>query len=249
MFFGVFNSGLKKGSLITLTLLLVVAAATVSAVRPHDVFAASTDTCGYDPNAAPAPGGGTVVFDENTITRAIAFYGSGLSGHVGVFSNDESGIYIGSGGTPSSSAGSNVGTAGTLAANTTVTSISVPAGTTVAVSSGDSITVTLGGKSTTFTASADTAAGATSIPVSSKNVGGTALTGGTISDSSIVWGQAVPPTFGTGTTPRIGRPLRRSSSRTSRVTRALRAATGSMAASPVPRVRRGCSAPGRTRSV
>src|SRR5262249_6087884 len=146
--------------------------------------------------AAPAPGGGTVIFDENTVTRAIQFYGVGLSGHIGVFANDESGLLIGAGGTPSSSAGSNVGTAGTVAANTTVTSISVPAGLTVAVSSGDSITVTLSGKSQTFTASAGAAVGATSISVSSKGVGANTLTGGTISDSSIVYGQAIPPTFG-----------------------------------------------------
>ena len=99
----VFHRRLGKGSLIGLTFLLVVAAGTLtSAVRPLSGFAASTDTCGYNPLAAPAPGGGTVVFDENTVTRAIAFYGVGLSGHVGAFANDESGLYIGSGGTPSS---------------------------------------------------------------------------------------------------------------------------------------------------
>jgi uncharacterized repeat protein (TIGR01451 family) len=93
-----------KGSLIALTLLLVLVAATVSAVRPSNGFAAAavTDTCGYDPSAAPSPAGGTVIFNENTVTRAIAFYGVGLSGHVGAFTNDESGLYIGSGGTPSS---------------------------------------------------------------------------------------------------------------------------------------------------
>ncbi|HXJ27685.1 MAG TPA: hypothetical protein VNH17_18365, partial [Streptosporangiaceae bacterium] len=170
----------------------------MSAVRPLNVFAASLDTCGYDPSAAPAPGGGTVVFNENTVTRAIQFYGIGLSGHVGVFTNDESGLYIGSGGTPSSSAGSSVGTAGSLPANATVTSIPVPAGLTVPVSSGDSITVTQGAAHTTFTATANAAAGATSISVQSKSVGGTALTGGNISDPSIVLGQAVPPTFGAG---------------------------------------------------
>src|ERR1700740_2011630 len=138
MFFGVFQRRLGKGSLLTLTVLLVALAGTVSAVRPLNVFAARVDTCGYDPTAAPAPGGGTVVFNENTVTRAVKFYGIGLAGHVGVFTNDESGLYIGSGGTPSSSAGSSVGTAGTLAANTTVTSIPVPSGLTVAVSSGDS---------------------------------------------------------------------------------------------------------------
>ncbi len=103
MFRNVFQHRLGKGSLIALTFVLVVLAATLtSAVRPLNGFAASTDTCGYNPLAAPAPGGGTVIFDENTVTRAIQFYGVGLSGHVGVFTNDESGLYIGSGGTPSS---------------------------------------------------------------------------------------------------------------------------------------------------
>ena len=102
MFRVVFQRRFGKGSFIGLTLLLVVVAGTVSAVRPLSSFAASTDTCGYNPAAAPAPGGGTVVFNENTVTRAIAFYGAGLGGHVGAFTNDESGLYIGSGGTPSS---------------------------------------------------------------------------------------------------------------------------------------------------
>src|SRR3954452_23033221 len=92
-----------KGSLFALALLLVVVVAgTVSAAHPEKGFAATTDTCGYNPAAAPAPGGGTVVFNENTVTRAIAFYGVGLNGHVGVFANDESGLYVGAGGTPSS---------------------------------------------------------------------------------------------------------------------------------------------------
>jgi len=99
----VFHRRPGKGSLIALTFLLVVAAGTLtSAVRPLNGFAASTDTCGYNPLAAPSPNGGTVIFDENTVTRAIDFFGVGLSGHVGVFANDESGLLIGSGGTPSS---------------------------------------------------------------------------------------------------------------------------------------------------
>ena len=64
-----------KGSLIAITVLLVVAAGTLtSAVRPLNVFAASVDTCGYNPGAAPSPNGGTAVFNENTVTRAIGFY-------------------------------------------------------------------------------------------------------------------------------------------------------------------------------
>jgi uncharacterized repeat protein (TIGR01451 family) len=102
MFRIVFQRRFGRGSFIGLTVLLVVLAGTASAVRPLNVLAASTDTCGYNPAAAPAPGGGTVVFNENTVTRAIAFYGNGFGGHVGVFTNDESGLFIGHGGTPSS---------------------------------------------------------------------------------------------------------------------------------------------------
>ncbi len=79
-----------------------------------------------------------------------------------------------------------------------MTSIPVPGGTSVAVSSGDQITVTAGANHQNFNVNANAAAGATSISVQSQNVGGQALTGGTISDPSIVWGQAVPPTFGAG---------------------------------------------------
>jgi hypothetical protein len=60
------------------------------------------DTCGYNPSAAPKPGGGTVVFDENSVTRAIAFYASGGGGRIGAFTNDESGLFIGAGGTATS---------------------------------------------------------------------------------------------------------------------------------------------------
>jgi uncharacterized repeat protein (TIGR01451 family) len=104
MFRVIFQRRLGKGLFLGLTLLLVVLAGTASAVRPHNALAVSTDTCGYNPLAAPAPGGGTVIFDENSVTRAIAYYpiGLGLGGHVGVFTNDESGLYIGSGGTASS---------------------------------------------------------------------------------------------------------------------------------------------------
>jgi uncharacterized repeat protein (TIGR01451 family) len=102
---------LASAALITTTVLAALAAtAATGAIQPlggpgAGPVKSSTDTCGYDPTKAPKPGGGTVVFDENSVTRAIAFYGVGLSGHVGVFANDESGLLIGSGGTPSSTAG------------------------------------------------------------------------------------------------------------------------------------------------
>jgi uncharacterized repeat protein (TIGR01451 family) len=102
---------LLTAALITMTLLAALAATTATgAIKPlagpaGGPVKTSTDTCGYNPNSAPKPGGGTVVFDENSVTRAIAFYGVGLSGHVGVFANDESGLLIGAGGTPSSTAG------------------------------------------------------------------------------------------------------------------------------------------------
>ena len=119
MFRVVFQRRLGKGSLFALTLLLAgrcsghcergTAGSTSS--RPALTPAATTRL------AAPAPGGGTVIFDENTVTRAIAFYGVGLSGHVGVFANDESGLYIGDAAEPPlPPRARSVGTAGTLAA-------------------------------------------------------------------------------------------------------------------------------------
>ena len=69
--FRVFKRRFGNASFIALTALLVVVAGTVSAARPLNGFAASTDTCGYNPSAAPSPTGGTVVFNENTVTRAI----------------------------------------------------------------------------------------------------------------------------------------------------------------------------------
>jgi uncharacterized repeat protein (TIGR01451 family) len=180
------------------TMMVFATALTISATSR----AAAVDTCGYDPTNAPnpVPGGPPVTFDENTVTRAIAYYP--LTGRVGVFANDESGLLIGSGGTPSASAGSNIGSlASTIPANTTVTSIPVAApGLSVPVSAGDPITLTSGGVHPSFTASAAAAAGATSISVNSKGSGGADVpAGATISDSKIVYGQAVPPTFGSGT--------------------------------------------------
>src|SRR5690242_21844174 len=52
----------------------------------------SLDTCGYNPAAAPKPGGGSVVLDENTVTRAIAIYGVGLNAHIGVFAKDRKSV-------------------------------------------------------------------------------------------------------------------------------------------------------------
>ncbi len=98
----VFQRKLATAALITVTVLAGLTATTAAAWNQPPP---STDTCGYNPTSAPKPGGGTVAFTENTVTRAVGFYGVGLSGHVGVFTNDETGLLIGSGGTPSSTAG------------------------------------------------------------------------------------------------------------------------------------------------
>jgi uncharacterized repeat protein (TIGR01451 family) len=161
--------------------------------------ATRTDTCGYNPDAAPKPGGGTVQFDENTITRAIWFYGVGLSGQVGVFTNDESGLLIGSGGTPSSSVGSTIGKLDkAISAGTFISSISVaPPGLTLAISANNTIVLGTPSHSETFTANAAAAVGARSISVTIKKSRGFA-TGTNISDSN-AYGKAVPPKFGSET--------------------------------------------------
>ena len=92
------------------TIVVLALALVTGLVITSQTHATSVDTCGYNPASAPKPGGGTVMFDENSVTRAIAFYGTGTAGHVGVFTNDESGLLIGAGGTSSSSAGSTIGT-------------------------------------------------------------------------------------------------------------------------------------------
>ena len=193
---------LVAGALITFTVLAALATTTATgAIDPLGVNTSSTlDTCGYNPSAAPKPGGGTVVFDENTVTRAIGFFGVGLSGHVGVFANDESGLLIGAGGTPSSSAGSTIGTLNTAIANgSSVSSISVASpGLSAAISSGNSIVLGPSGSTETFTASAAAAKGATSISVTTKSAIHNFSSGANIADTNIVWGQAVPPTFGGG---------------------------------------------------
>ncbi len=88
-----------------------------------------------------------------------------------------------------------VGIAGSIPANTTITSVPVPDGTTAPVADGASITVTAPGAvpySATLRVTANVAAGATSIPVASYYQG-VSLTGGTIVDpSSMLWAEPVP---------------------------------------------------------
>jgi uncharacterized repeat protein (TIGR01451 family) len=192
----------RAAFITTAVLAAVLSALAVGAVssRPQVAAAATRiDTCGYDPNAAPKPGGGTVQFNENTVTRAAWFYGVGLSGHVGMFTNDESGLLIGSGGTPSSSVGSTIGGLGApIAAGTVISSIPVAApGLSLAVSANDTIVLGTPSHSEPFTASKAAAAGARSISVTAKKSRGFA-TGTNIGDSS-VYGKAVPPKFGSGT--------------------------------------------------
>jgi uncharacterized repeat protein (TIGR01451 family) len=182
---------------------LVAAIAAVTATsRPQAAQAAAkaTDTCGYDPSAAPKPGGGTVEFNENTITRAVFFYGSDLSGHVGMFTNDESGLLIGSGGTPSSSVGSTIGKLGApIASGDMVSFISVASpGLTVAVSRNDAIVLGTSSGTETFKATAAAPVGARTISVASQQATSGFATGTNIADPN-VYGEAVPPRLGTGT--------------------------------------------------
>jgi uncharacterized repeat protein (TIGR01451 family) len=194
---------LVRAALISTAVLAALAATmAIGAVTSRSQVAEAatrTDTCGYNPDAAPKPGGGTVQFDENTITRTIWFYGVGLSGHVGVFTNDESGLLIGSGGTPSSSVGSTIGQLDkAISAGTFISSISVaPPGLTLAISANNTIVLGTPSHSETFTANAAAGVGASSISVTIKKARGFA-TGANISDSN-AYGKAVPPKFGSET--------------------------------------------------
>jgi uncharacterized repeat protein (TIGR01451 family) len=194
---------LARGALVTAAMLAALAAATATGALTSGSQVAKaatrTDTCGYNPDAAPKPGGGTVQFDENTVTRTLWFYGLGLGGHVGLFTNDESGLLIGSGGTPSSSVGSTIGKLGMpIDAGTLISSIPVaPPGLTLAISANDTIVLGTASHHETFTANAAAVVGAKSISVTTRTARGFA-TGTNIADSN-AYGQAVPPKFGSGT--------------------------------------------------
>jgi uncharacterized repeat protein (TIGR01451 family) len=194
---------LTRAALISTGVLAAVAVTTATGAVTSSSQAAEaatrTDTCGYNPDAAPKPGGGTVQFDENTVTRVVWFYGVGLGGHVGLFTNDEAGLLIGSGGTPSSSAGSTIGKLGTpISAGSLVSSISVaPPGLTLAVFANNTIVLGTPSHSETFTVNALAGVGARRISVTLKKARGFA-TGTNIADSN-AYGQAVPPKFGSGT--------------------------------------------------
>jgi hypothetical protein len=170
------------------------------------------DTCGYHPGAAPNPyfgvsgasssGLATITFDENSVTRAIAFYGIGLSGHLGVFTNDESGLLIGAGGS-ASTGGTAPGSLGQLAnppalsTGTNNTSLTLKAALTKAVTSGDSIVVTgvVSGttRTITFVASATVSSG-TTIPIVGKKSNFVYPDGSTVNDPTVgKAGQAAPP--------------------------------------------------------
>jgi len=51
------------------------------------------DSCGYPVGTAPALS--ATAFNENTLTRKVQVYGTGVGAKVAVFSNDESGILLG----------------------------------------------------------------------------------------------------------------------------------------------------------
>jgi uncharacterized repeat protein (TIGR01451 family) len=176
-----------------------IAAGTATSRSQVARAATNADTCGYDPNAAPKPGGGTVQFNENTITRAVWFYGAGLSGRVGVFTNDESGLLIGSGGTPSSSVGSTIGKLEKpIAAGSTISFISVASpGLTVAAAVNDRIVLGTPPETQTFTATAAASVGARTISVATQTAQGFASTTN-IADPD-AYGAAVPPILGSGT--------------------------------------------------
>jgi uncharacterized repeat protein (TIGR01451 family) len=193
----------KRAALISTAVLAALAVAIAAATatsRPQVAAAATSDTCGYDPTAAPKPGGGTVQFNENTITRSIWFYGTGLSGHVGLFANDESGLLIAPGGTPSSGVGaSSIGKLGApITSGQSVKFLSVASpGLKVAVSVRDTIVLGTSPNTQTFTATAAAPVGARSISVSGKLATGTFASGTNIADPD-TYGEAVPPTFGSG---------------------------------------------------
>ena len=178
----------------------IVAGTATSRLPVAEAAATSTDTCGYDPNAAPKPGGGTVQFNENTITRAVFFYGSDLSGHVGLFTNDETGLLIGSGGTPSSSVGSTIGKLGTaIATGDFVSFISVASpGLTVAVSVNDAIVLGTPPDTETFKATAAAPVGARTISVATQQATRGFASAANLADPN-AYGEAVPPTFGSQT--------------------------------------------------
>lgn len=194
---------LARGALISTAVLAVLAGSTVSGAVASGPQAAEagtrTDTCGYNPDTAPKPGGGTVQFDENTVTRVVSFYGVGLNGHVGLFTNDESGLLIGSGGTASSSVGSTVGKLRTpIAPGAVISSIPVASpGLTFAVSADDRIVLSGASHDEPFVAVAAAQVGATSISVAAKTSRGFP-SGANLADAN-AYGKAVPPTFGGGT--------------------------------------------------
>lgn len=156
---------LVTAALIGVTLIAALAASTATgAINPLHVVnstttttTTSTDTCGYDPASAPGPGSptGTVSFSENTVTRAVSVYGSGLSSHVGVFTNDESGLLIGSGGSASTYAGQSVAAIGpgSLSTASNITTLPVQ-NLTVSLAAGDPITVSTSGHTQNWTVAA-----------------------------------------------------------------------------------------------
>lgn len=194
----------SRAALISTAALAVVAVAigagtATSGARVAEAAATSTDTCGYDPNVAPKPGGGTVQFNENTITRSIWFYGVGLSGRIGMFTNDESGLLIGSGGTPSSTVGSTIGKLGEpISAGSILSSISVASpGLTVAVSVNDPIVIGTAPNTQIFTATAASPVGARTISVATQQAARGFASASNIADPD-AYGEAVPPAFGSG---------------------------------------------------
>lgn len=193
---------LARAVLVTTAVLAALAATlaagAVTSSSPVAKAGTRIDTCGYNPDAAPKPGGGSVQFTENTVTRTVWFYGVGLSGHVGMFTNDEGGLLIGTGGSPSSTVGSTIGKVSPrVTAGSIVSSISVASpGLSVAVSANNTIVLGTPSHRETFTATASATVGAKHISVTPKKSRGFAV-GTNIADLN-VYGKAVPPKFGSG---------------------------------------------------
>jgi hypothetical protein len=172
--------------------------------------ATGNDTCGYNPLAAPKPGGGTVIFDENSVTRAAQFYGTGLAGHLGVFANDESSLFLGAGSTAFKSAGATT-LAQTLTQNVQYgpTGGSYPlqvAATSAPFAVNDPIVLKNASGTQNLKVFAAAAKGATSISVFSFKAGKTFSPGDSATDTNIPYGEAVPPTLAASSDAQ-GRPI------------------------------------------
>jgi hypothetical protein len=174
------------------------------------------DSCGYPvsssayanyhPTTKTSQGsyGSAIPMPEPSVIQALHVYGTGLTAHVGLFANDESGLLLGvqtksSAAVPTAwQAVSQTTLTGTgLAKNTQYTTLSVAALPT-AYASGDSLTLISGFLELSHITVAQPAAqGATTITVDAFNTGHIAFPAGTIViDTASPYGQATNPNIG-----------------------------------------------------